>query len=384
MSHIIRFFLLLTAALASAASHAVPITPDSDAQVIEILPATSGSRSEERRLRRELAAQPRDGKLAALLAQRLIDQARETGDPRLAGQALAALQAWPDAATAPSEVLLMQATVQQYLHDFDGAAKLLESLIARDARQPQALLTLATVRRVQGRYAESDRACAQLNALGAVLYASACQAENEALRGEFDAARQRLARLLADPRQPAATRNWLLTTAAELEERAGRAGEADANYKAALAAQGDGYTLVAYADFLIAQRREAQALVLLRSHPRTDAVLLRLAIAGTRSGAPEALADAREMRERIAQANLRPQAQTLHAREQAMFALWVEAQPEQALALARANVGLQREPIDVLLLAQTAKAARQRVASQEADRLRKDMGLHDRRLDALL
>ena len=384
MSHIIRFFLLLTAALASAASHAVPITPDSDAQVIETLPATSGSRSEERRLRRELAAQPRDGKRAALLAQRLIDQARETGDPRLAGQALAALQAWPDAATAPSEVLLMQATVQQYLHDFDGAAKLLESLIARDARQPQALLTLATVRRVQGRYAESDRACAQLNALGAVLYASACQAENEALRGEFDAARQRLARLLADPRQPAATRNWLLTTAAELEERAGRAGEADANYKAALAAQGDGYTLVAYADFLIAQRREAQALVLLRSHPRTDAVLLRLAIAGTRSGAPEALADAREMRERIAQANLRPQAQTLHAREQAMFALWVEAQPEQALALARANVGLQREPIDVLLLAQTAKAARQRVASQEADRLRKDMGLHDRRLDALL
>jgi len=240
------------------------------------------------------------------------------------------------------------------------------------------------VRRVQGRYADSDRACAQLSALGSALHGTACQAENEALRGEFDLARQRFERLLADPRLDARTRNWLLASLAELEQRAGRGKAADAAFRAALAAHADSYSLIAYADFLIEQGRESDALTLLRDQERTDGVLLRLAIAGTRIKAPRAAGDAREMRERIAQANLRPQAQSVHGREQALFALWVDGEPQRALALARSNVRLQREPIDLLVLAQAAAAARQPAARQEAGRLSKEMGLHDRRLDALL
>jgi len=327
---------------------------------------------------------PRDPQRAALLASRYMAEARELGDPRLAGQAMAALQAWPDPATAPAEVLLMQATVQQYLHDFDGSANLLQILLARDPRQPQAWLTLATVRRVQGRYAQSDQACARLVALGVVLHGTACLAENEALRGGFDTARGRFLRLLADARLDAGTRNWLLTSLAELEERAGNAEAADRAFKAALAAQADPYAVIAYADFLIWRGREAEALSLLHRHPRTDAVLLRLAIAGTRGSFPDAAADAREMRERIAQANLRPLAQTLHAREQAMFALWVDSRPERALALAQTNVRLQREPIDLLVLAQAAKATRQPGAVKEAESLAKEIGLQDRRIDAQL
>jgi len=363
---------------------AEPIMPTSDAQVIETLPVTSASRQEERRLRRELLGMPRDPQRAALLASRYMAQARELGDPRLAGQAMAALQAWPDPATAPAEVLLMQATVQQYLHDFEGSAKLLERLLARNPQQPQAWLTLATVRRVQGRYADSDRACTRLAVLGAALYATACLAENEGLRGEFDPARQRLQRLLADPRLDAGTRSWLLTSLAELEDRAGQGEAAEAAFKAALAARVDAYSLIAYADFLIGQHRENDALNLLRSQPRTDAMLLRLAMAGTRIKAPQATEDAREMRERIAQANLRPEAQTVHGREQAMFALWVDADAQRAVVLARGNVRLQREPIDLLVLAQAAVAAQQPPARIEAARLSKEMGLHDRRLDALL
>ena len=380
------FALLVSTCLVAFAAGATPIEPSRDDQVIETLPATGSARNDERRLRRELAARPRDARMAVALAARYIEQARESGDPRMAGQALSALQAWPEPASAPAEVLLMQATVQQYLHDFDGAAKLLDGLLARDERQPQAWLTLATIRRVQGRYGESDRACARLERIappGAGPYAAACRAENDALRGDFDAARARLQRLLADPRQPAGTRNWLLTSLAELEERAGRAAAADTAYKAALGAQADGYTLIAYADFLIWQHREKEALALLRGHPRTDAVLLRLAVAGARAGAPDAARDAREMRERIVQSNERPQAQTLHAREQAMFALWVDRDPQRALALARTNVGLQREPIDLLVLAQAAKATGQPQVLAEAARVRADTGLVDRRFDAL-
>ena len=364
-------------------ARAVPITPSDDAQVIEVL-GGGAARAEARRLKRDLAQQPQNPALAARFARRYIDEARAEGDPRLAGQALAVLRPWPDAATAPIDVLLMQATVEQYLHEFDSAASKLERLLARDARQPQAWLTLATIRRVQGRYAESDRACEQLGALRVALHAAACRAENDALRGDFAQAHANLRRLLASPGLDGATRNWLLTSLAELEDRALRPAAADAAYRAALAAADDSYSLTAYADFLIAQGRPDDALRLLQDQPRSDAVLLRLALAGAAAHAPQGARDAAEMRARIAQAGLRPQAQNVHAREQSMFALQVDHDPARALALARENVRQQREPIDLLVLAQAARAANQAEAVQETARLRREMDLHDRRLDALL
>ena len=376
--------LLAVALLQAAAAHAEPIAPKNDNELVETLPAVSGNRAEERRLRRELTAQPRNSAVASAIARHYLDQAREQGDPRFAGQALAALQAWPEPASAPQEVLLMQATVQQYLHEFDPAARKLELLLKREPRDAQAWLTLATVRRVQGHYAESDAACAALGRLGAALYAGACQAENDGLRGNFDGARATLKTLIATPRLAPETRSWLLTTLAELEARGGQASDAEAAYRTALDAEPDSYTAMSYADFLIGLGRDADALTQLKGQRRTDAVLLRLAIAGTRAKSPEGVRDAREMRERIALANLRPDAKVFHAREQAMFALWVDQQPQRALALARVNVQQQREPLDLLVLTQAARASGQAAALRDAERALKELGLRDQRIAALL
>ena len=383
---LVALTLLLAAGLVcSAAPRAEVVLPRSDAEVVETLPAVVGSRAEERRLRQQWAADPGNPELASALARRYLAQAREQGEPRFAGRALAALQAWPDPDKAPDEVLLMLATVQQFLHDFDGSAANLERLVKRQPRHAQGWLTLATIRRVQGRYADSDQACRALAAIpAAALYAQACEAENLGLRGEFVKAREALREMLATPQLPAATQAWLLTTLAETEARAGKNADAEKAYRAALRLAPDDYTSLSFTDFLMEGGRHADALAVLKRLARTDAVVLRLAMAGTRLKTPGAAGDAQEMRGRVAQANLRPQAQTLHAREQAMFALVVENQPDRALSLARANVGLQREPIDVLLLAQAARAAREPQALREAERLRRDMGLKDARLDALL
>jgi len=185
-------------------------------------------------------------------------------------------------------------------------------------------------------------------------------------------------------RLPASTRSWLLTTLAEVEQRAGRPDIAESTFKQALAVESGGYTLLTYTDFLMDLQRDAEALALLTPQPRTDAVLLRLAIAGARLKSPGASADARQVRDTIAQANLRPDARGTHAREQAMFALEVEAMPAAALALARENVRRQREPLDLLVLARSARAAGDENAIREVDQLRREMGLRDRRLDALL
>ena len=365
-------------------AHAAPISPMSDADVIETLPAVSGNRAEERRIKRELAARPHDAAVATAAARHYLAQAHELGDPRFAGRALAALQAWPEPAAASTDVLLMQATVQQYLHEFDPAAHKLELLLRREPREAQAWLTLATIRRVQGRYAESDAACASLRSLDAGLYGAACQAENDGLRGQFESARTALNNLLATPRLAVATRGWLLTTLAELEARSGHPEAAEAAYRSALAAQADSYTTMSFADFLIGLGRDADALDQLQGQPRTDAMLLRLAIAGTRANTADGARDAREMRERITLANLRPDAKIFHAREQAMFALWVDKLPQRALALARSNVTQQREPLDLLVLAQAARASGQPAAVREAGQLLDHIGLRDARIAALL
>ena len=373
-------------AVAAWPAHAVPITPTRDDEVVEVLPATAAIRSEDRATRQRLAAHPQDMGLALAVAKRYLDQAHVSGDPRYVGLALAALRPWPDPASAPDDVLLMRATLQQYLHEFDASVASLRTLLARpgSARNAQAWLTLATVLRVQGRYADSDAACQNVAAAGAQVYAGACLAENQALRGDVAAARKSFESMLADRGLPQSTRGWLWTSLAELEERDGRNAAADAAYRGVLRLGPDSYAALAYADFLIRQRRPVEALRVLKDEVRTDTVLLRLAIAGSMAKSPGSERDAAEMRERIALANERPETRIFHGREQAMFALAIDRDPARALELARGDVAQQREPLDLLVFAEAARASGQAAAIEEARRLKATLGLHDRRIDALL
>ena len=377
--------LAALAVIAHLAATAAPISPTRDDEVVEVLPPVVGGRAEARRLRQQLAQQPRDSALALEVAKRYLDQAHEQGDPRFAGMAMAAIAPWPDDVTAPDDVLLMRAGLQQYLHEFDASATSLQRLLARPgAPRPQAWLTLATVRRVQGRYADSDAACAEVARAGAALHGQACAAENAALRGQFERARGVFTALLGAGTNPPATQAWLTTSLAELEQRAGRAKDAEVAFRAALKFDPDSYTTLAFADFLIDEKRPTEALALMKDQVRSDAVLLRLAIAGKQSRAASAPADVAEMRERIALANERPDAKVFHGREQAMFALAVDADVAAALALARGNAEHQREPLDLLVLARAARASGRPSALDEARRLVGEVGLVDRRTQAAL
>jgi Tfp pilus assembly protein PilF len=341
-----------------------------------------------------IAARPRDEAAALVAAQVLLEAARAEGDARYAGQALGALQAWePMSAATPVPILVMHATVAQFLHDFDGAEATLKLAVAKDRTQAQAWLTLATILRVRGRYAESDAACHAVARAGQSLHAIACLAENRGLRGEHAAAKEMLHALLAQPAAQGvtqnATRQWLWTSIAEIEELAGRPDAAEQAYRQALAAERAGYPLLAYADFLIGRARPREAEALLRDQPRSDAVLLRLVMAAALRGAKEGLnaapsAQAEELRSRFEAAALRPGTATAHAREQSMFALDVQGDARAALQLARSNVALQREPIDLLLFARAAAAANDDAARREAAALVRQMGLRDARIDAVL
>jgi hypothetical protein len=373
MRPLLRGVLAALCSLLALAAQAEPLMPASDDQVVETLPATPG--------RAALARAARSAHDAAVLAGALIEQARAAGDPRPVGQAMALLQPWADAPDASPEAVLMMATAEQYVHEFDRSMQRLQALVARDPRNPQAWLTLATLQRLKGRYAESDRSCAQLLALGASLHGQACLAENTGLRGQATQARATLQRLLAATTE-ADARGWLLTTLAEVEELDGRNAAAEAAYRDALVAEPDGYTTIAFADFLIRQQRGVEARALLQGQPRSDAVLLRIALADPADALGRQAAA--ELRDRFAQAAERPGAAALHARERAMFALHVAHDPRAALALARLDLKLQREPADLLVMAEATRATHDAAARLELRRIAEEIGLHDHRLDDLL
>lgn len=382
---------LAVASLATLPVWGSPIVPNSDGEIVERLPASTIARRAA--LQDAAAALPVAGSSAVVRleasaraareARVLLDAARLEGDPRPAGQALALLAPWANDSQAPPNVVMMLATVEQFLHAFDSARGRLEALVHRDPRQPQAWLTLATLYRLRGWYDRSDQACGAVMAAGATVYGSACLAENQAMRGEIGPARASLNRLIGATRQPS-ERGWLLTTLAELEQRAGRPLQAEAAYRAALQADHDGYTALGYADFLIDQKRPADALAALAREPRSDAVLLRLAIAGRQANAPAAAADEKELTERFEQAALRPGGTSGHAREHAMYQLDIRHDARAALMLAGENLIQQREPIDLLIYARAARAAGANQALAALASLKTTMHFYDRRLDPLL
>jgi Tfp pilus assembly protein PilF len=382
--------VLLCAALVAASVSAVPLTPQSDDEIVEVLPVTGGYAAEQKRLRRALAQSPKDAATALALSRTTLARARHSGDARLAGQALGVLAAWDGDANTPIEIRLQRATLRQYLHEFDAAAAELEGLLRIAPRHAQALLTLATVYRVQARYDASDAQCTRLTDAAQPLYARACLAENRGLRGhgnDWVEARREFDALLAAQPGNAFWANWIRTSYGELEARAGRPAQAIAQLRAALQSADETYTRLALVDVLIDERRWAEARELLGSAPiatESEAVLLRRAIVARAIASDDAEPLRRTMAERYAQSALRPEAVNMHARERSRFALEVEGDAAKALAYARANLQSQREAVDFVVMDRAARAAGDAAARDEAAALAAQVGLRDLRMGAAI
>jgi len=360
---------LIALTLSAALAHAAPRVPTDDTEVVERLPPRVAPRALER------AAAVTDPQRVAW-ARALLHAARREGDPRPAGQAIALLQLRAQQPNADAALIVTLADAEQHLHDFASAQTRLESLVQRDPAVAPAWLLLATLHRVQGRYASSDAACQRLLALGWALHGGACGAENDALRGRAASARKRLDALMQQA-QPA-DRAWLLTTLGELEERQGNDRAAEAAFGAALQLASDPYTAVAYADLLLRRGRAGEVRAVLQGLPETDAVLLRRAMADPTDEVGRTAA--RRLQDRFDQADRQPDARGGHERERALAALHLQRNPADALRWAQRNVQRQREPIDLALLGLAALAAGDMAALQQARQAVRDQGLVDQRL----
>jgi hypothetical protein len=255
-------------------------------------------------------------------------------------------------------VRLLRATLLQATHRFPEALADLAGVTRADPANAQAWLTLATVQTVRADYPAALASCAHLSALADELVTTTCLANTGALTGKLAQSDALLDLTLrragnADPEAAA----WARTLLAEMARMRGETALADARFSTALrAAPRDSYLLGAYADFLLDQHRAGEVIALLSGFQRIDSLLLRYAIALQQRHDTAALAQAlAELDARFAAAARR--GDSIHQREQARWLLVLHGDARAALAVARQNWEVQKEPADARILLEAARAA---------------------------
>jgi len=369
------------------AARAEPFLPTDGSEVLERLrakpfdPATHHLHE----LRAKLAADPTNPAVACQFARQCIELSRSEANPRYLGRAQGALARWWDQPTPPVDVLVLRATIKQSQHDFTNALTDLNLALKLDHANAQAWLTKATVLTVLGDYDGARRACAPLIQLAPGLIGLTAAVSVSSLNGEAASSCQLLSRALAgQPNANTGDKLWALTVLAEGSARLGRLAEAEAYFKSALAlGEHDPYLLGAYADLLLDQGRNQEVASLLAGEVNADALLLRLTLAESRLTPPPDSYPAHlaSLQARFEAGHLR--GDFVHQREEARYTLELLHQPAAALRLAQMNWRVQREPADVLILLQSARAAGDAAAAQPALDFIKEKKLEDVQLDKL-
>lgn len=359
-------------------AYRAPYTPANDSEALQEVPAATEPKvAEMRALRAKLDAAPQDRGAAIRLANSYIDYSRQIGDAHYAGYAEAVIGPWLAGAANSADVLLTEATILQYRHQFDAARELLQAALELDAQSAQAWLTLATLDMVQGRYATARKDCAQVMNTAGLELGGACLGNVLAYTGQ---ARQSLALLrqsaLSSGRVSAAYQAWIDGLIAEAAERLGDWPLAEAHYRSALELlPHDNFLLVAYADFLLDRGRPGEVLPLLADHAQSDTAFLRLALAQAALRSPAAPRYVWTMAARFEA--LEQRGSDYFGREQARFALQLQHDPQTSLQMAKRNWAAQRAPWDARVLLEAALAARQPRAADAVVAFIAQTGLED-------
>jgi tetratricopeptide (TPR) repeat protein len=367
-------------ALASAAclprAHAGPYLPGSDGAVLAVLPA--GTRHADLSARR--LAQSRVD-VAIPLAEFNIKQSRLSGDLRYLGYAEAVLAPWVNQNPPVPDVLVLQATLQQSRHEFAAALATLNRALAVRPDDPQALLVRATVLRVIGRYSEAAAACERFSGLVDHGLGALCIQSQRALAGHLEQAYSVLLQVSTQGWLNS-EKSWLYSELGEMAVRLGRDADAQRWFEQDLRlVPTDVYVRAAYADLLLRQRRPGDALALLQGLESYEPLLLRIAIAQRQLRDPHLAQSSARLQAAFAAEEQRGEA--VHRREQARFLLEVLDQPKLSLAAALENWAVQREPDDVLVLVDAARAAGAAAAAEPALEFIRAEGQSDVRVSAV-
>jgi tetratricopeptide (TPR) repeat protein len=377
-----------------ALAHAHPYRPIDDSVIIETLPIRyDPALAALGQMRQQVQRQPADLNASLKLARLYIEAARRDADPRFLGYAQSTLAQWPDDSHTPVDVRVLRAIILQSSHQFDAALRELDAALAQRPGNAQALLTRATVLQVRGRFPEAQRDCATLlNSAGDVT-AALCLGSLASVTGRLELASSLATGALGSmPASDISQRAWAFTLRADVATHQGNLTEAARLLQQGLSIDpNDRYARAALCDVMLDLGRPEAVLSWTADQDRDDNLLLRRALAlqaltqRARDGARwrEALTAATaQLRDRHEAAQLR--GDRTHLREAARMQLVLMQDPAAALRLARENWSIQREPADVRILLEAARAAHDATSIGELSAWVRATGLIDVRIANLL
>lgn len=361
-----------------------PYIPAADDEVLQQVPSESdpGVRAMQT-LRSALDATPGRLPAADQLARAYIDYGREIGDAHYAGYAEAVLAPWLGRPRPPAVVLVDDAVILQFRHQFAQAREQLKRALAVEASNSQAWLTLATIDMVQGDYPSATYDCSHVGGRGDIALGIACIGNLRSYLGQAEQSRLLLTQLAGSSSGAATFNAWVQGMLAETCERLGDWSQAEDHYRQALAATpNDNYLQVGYADLLLDRHRPEEVLTLLRDSSQSDTAFLRLALAKAALHSADLPQYTWIMGARFEA--LAQRGSDYFGREQVRFALYLQHDPQTALELARRNWQVQRAPWDIRVLLESALAARNPEAARDVIAFVHETRLQDPAIAALV
>ena len=297
----------------------------------------------------------------AAYARALMQTAGRTGDERYYGYAEQALRT--HATLNDPELQLLQAQLLQHRHQFAAAETLLSALLDRDPHDRAARLMRAQVRL---HLKQPDAAMRD------------CIAQARAALGDLTHAYALVTATLRSPSPDAASTSWSAGVAAEFAVRLGDNAAADRWFDVANRLDpASHFARISYADWLLWQGDNRRALQI-ASTGASIADRTRVVLAA-RSSTSDA---ARTLQLLWREASARGERD--HLRDLARFHWFVLRDAHGAHAIALDNFRDHRDSEDALLLAQTARATKDRAALVQVARWQQDSHYRDVRLDRLL
>jgi len=400
-----------------------PLVPSSSEQIIVTLKNNNISPLIDS-MREQLKKNPQDERVANHLITSYLRLSKLTGDERYLGYAMAIINHWPPE-LAPENILLLKARVIQRQHHFFEALDILSQVVKKNPKSGEAYLLFAYIYMAQGELELAGLACRHARPWLIAKENLNCSSRVLGLSGEGEKAYQLLQVILArsagltDSIQPHLADRESYVNLAEIATRLGKDKEAERFYRFAIASINmkpkifdypivnslaknfsrpenlgvDPQTVSGLADILLAQERYQECIDLIQGEQRQRSYTLvskqvltplaKIQLVLAKSALEKNSDREREQLKRYFELE-QLRNQDYSSRDFARYLLEIEKDAEQAFVVARESWKSQREPDDLLVLLNSARAAEKHRHISDVFLWREQSGLEDVRVDRIL
>jgi len=315
-----------------------------------------------------------------------LKHASVTGNQRFFGDAISSVETVLRRDNQNAEAYLLRSIIEQRLHQFDKALVDINRALELNPNDAQSLLMKASILQVVGKADESRSLCSRLHSNASPLVFTTCLSIAAGLSGGLRTSIDLMAKTLDRSQdETKKVRAWALGSLAEMQVRQGDLSEAEEAFKSSLKLNAhDTFVKTSYSDLLLTTGRPRTVLTVIKKNTQSESLLLRrvLALAALEPGSLRFQKNKDILREKFDRENLR--GQSVHIRERAIADLIIFKDFRHGLEAAIQNFKIQREPIDLYVLALAAIISNDKKQFQYVEKYVSRVKIEDVRLTNLL